>query len=442
MLRFNLLVFNLLLLVLLNFGQDQNSSPYTRFGLGEQVNFISTPYIGLGGASIAIADFKHINFSNPATYSNTKRYSPVFDAGIMGKSSWLKSESGNYSQTTVSLRDFSLLLPISPKTGIAFGLMPFSTTGYNISKYELLNDDTVTQNYSGMGSVNRLFFGIGQQIINKGDSVRLSVGVNASFLFGTLQRDRRTIFDDISYYNSHIENKLIVRGFTMDYGIHYYEKINKKYSFQLGLTANVGNNITAYQDFFAYTYKTVQSTQSEVIKDTTSYYQDKKGFVYLPKSIGIGGALSVNKKLTLSAQYNIADGYKYYESFDSVETTYSELAQMRKFSFGVRFIPYTQENIQNLSALKLSSYQFGFHYGYSPYKSSEIHLKEYGIAFGISMPLLSSGSTSSMSLGIELGKLGTTQNGLIEDNYLKFNIGLSLSPNSRFDKWFWKRLYD
>jgi hypothetical protein len=47
-----------------------------------------------------------------------------------------------------------------------------------------------------------------------------------------------------------------------------------------------------------------------------------------------------------------------------------------------------------------------------------------------------------MSLGFELGKMGTTDNGLIEDNYFNFNLGFSLSPNARFDRWFKKRLYD
>ncbi|MCB9197783.1 MAG: hypothetical protein H6600_04940 [Flavobacteriales bacterium] len=423
------------------YGQDLNSSPYTRFGLGEQVPMVSTPFIGLGGANVAVSDFKYINFSNPATYSNTKRYSPVFDAGVMGKSSFLRSTNGSFNKTTVALRDFSLLLPISPKTGFAFGLMPYSTTGYDINDYDPNEGDTITYTYSGMGSVNRLFFGLGQQIWTRGDSVKLSLGVNASFLFGTLQRDRLVEFDEATFVNTHLKNKLLIRGFSIDYGLHYFEKISEKLNYQIGLTVNLGNKVTAYQDFFAYTY-TLNSIEEEIISDTTKYYEDNKGYVQLPKSFTIGGAVTMNKRVTLSAQFEIADHYKYYEYFDSTEFYYNELAQMKKVSFGIRIMPESGLDLKNVSALKLISYQIGANYGYAPYQSNDIHLKQYGIAFGISLPLLSSGASSTLNLGFELGKLGTTDNGLIEDNYFKFNLGLSLMAHNRFDKWFWKRLYD
>lgn len=421
--------------------QDQNSSPYTRFGIGDQIPMVTTPFVGLGGASVAISDFKYLNYSNPATYSNTKQYSPVFDAGVMGKTSFLKSEEGSYTQTTVMLRNFSLLLPVSRKTGVAFGLLPYSTTGYDISNFDPNEGDTITYNYSGTGSVNRLFLGLGQQIINKGDSVRLSIGANVSFLFGTLQRDRKVEFQDVTYYNTHLKNKLIIRGFSLDYGMHYFEKVSKKLTYEIGLTANLGNKVNAYQDFFAYTYK-LNSINQEVISDTTQYYEDQKGYVQLPKSFAIGGAVTFNKRVTLTAQYDMSDMQNYYEWFDSVETRYTELAQKQKLSLGVKLMPKPENNVKDISAIKLSTYQFGVHYGYAPYRRSDIHLKEYGIAFGMTIPMLSSGSASTINIGLELGKLGTTENGLIEDNYFKFSVGLSLLPHIKYDKWFWKRLYD
>lgn len=425
------------------YGQDLNNSPYTRFGLGEQLPMVSTPYIGLGGANVAIADFKYINFANPATYSNTKQYTPVFDAGVMGKVSFLRADGSKYNQTTVALRDFALLLPISKRTGFTFGLIPYSTTGYDVNEYDPNSGDTITYTYSGTGSINRLFFGLGQQIFNRGDSVKLSLGVNASFLFGTLQRDRLIEFQDPTFMNTHLRNKLLIRGFSMDYGVHYFEKINEDFSYQIGVTANLGNKVNAYQDFFAYTYE-LGSIEEEIISDTTDYYEDNKGFVKLPKSLAFGTAVTFKKRVTLSAQYEMSDHQQYYEYFDSTETYYNELAQMRKFSFGVKIMPKSGMDLKSVNALQLTSYQFGFNYGYSPYMVNDVHLKQYGIAFGISMPMLSSGSSSTLNLGFELGRLGTTTNdsGLIEETYFKFNLGLSLMSHNRFDKWFWKRLYD
>ncbi|WP_258543774.1 hypothetical protein [Parvicella tangerina] len=452
MLNRNILTFFTVLWTMTYFGQDQNSSPYTRFGIGEQVPMITSPYIGLGGSSVALAkegdltqvrlaEFHHINVSNPATYASVLKHTPVFDCGVMGKASFMKSDKGTYNQTTVALRNFALLLPVAKKTGVVFGLMPYSTTGYDINEFDPNEGDTITYNYAGMGSVNRLFIGAGQQLINRGDSIRLSIGVNASFLFGTIQRDRKIEFQDATFYNSHVKNKLLIRGFSMDYGLHYYERINKNISYQIGLTANLGNQVRAYQDFFAYTY-TLNNIQEEEVSDTTNFYTDNRGHIKLPKSFAIGGAVTLKERVTLTAQFEMADFQNYYEYFDSTETAYEELAQMQKFAFGVNILPKKGMNFKDVHAIQLSSYQLGFHYGYTPYRSNDIHLKQYGIAFGITMPMLSSTSTSSLSLGFELGKLGTTENGLIEDNYLKFNVGLSLSPNAKYDRWFWKRLYD
>lgn len=437
----NILIILSLLAGLSHYAQDLNGSPYTRFGLGEQLPMVSTPFVGLGGANVAIADFKYINFSNAATYSNTKQYSPVFDAGVMGKTSFLRSDSGSFNKTTVALRDFAFLLPISKRTGFAFGLMPYSTAGYDINEYDPNDGDTITYTYAGMGSVNRLFFGLGQQIWNRGDSVKFSLGVNASFLFGTLQRDRLVEFDDPTFVNTHLKNKLLIRGFSIDYGFHYFEKVSEKLSYQIGLNLNLGNKVTAYQDFFAYTY-TLNSIEEEIINDTTKYYEDNKGYIQLPKSLTVGGAVTMNKRVTLSAQFELADHQQYFEYFDSTEFYYDELSQMKKFSFGVRIMPESGMDLKNVSAFKLISYQIGVNYGYAPFQSNGVQLKQYGIAFGISLPLLSSGASSTMNLGFELGKLGTTENGLIEDNYFKFNLGLSLMAHNRFDKWFWKRLYD
>ena len=422
--------------------QNLNTSPYTRYGLGEQIKLTSTPYTGMGGASIAMAGFRFINFANPATYGTVIRYNPVFDAGFMGKASTLKTSESTYNAATVSLRNFSMLLPVSKKTGFVFGLMPYSNTGYDITNYNDNEGDTITYNFYGKGSVNRLLLGLGQQIINRGDSIRFSLGVNASYLFGTLEKSRTVAFEDISYYNSKVLDKSIVRGFVFDVGMHFYEKVSEKVYFQLGATAKLGSEVKGIQDFYAYNFKYSADGVTEIGKDTTSFLVDNDGIFTLPKGFGIGGSVTIDKKFTISAQYETQNWQDYSQTFDSIEYNPTELTQSNRFSYGIEYTPFIDESVKTSSAIKLSTYRAGFHHGYSPYFLSDTHLKQYGISFGISIPLISSNSYSTMNLGFELGKMGTTENGLIEDNYFNFNLGFALSPNSRFDKWFKKRLYD
>jgi len=62
-------------------------------------------------------------------------------------------------------------------------------------------------------------------------------------------------------------------------------------------------------------------------------------------------------------------------------------------------------------------------------------IKNFGITFGVGLPLsTAAGGFSNINLGFEVGKRGTTEMMLIEENYFKINLGLSLN-----DKWFLKR---
>ena len=182
-----------------SFGQMLNNSPYTRYGLGEIMGTSTAPFSGFGGLSTPIANFRFVNVSNPATYSSLARYNPVFDVAVYGKSSTLNTENESVENSTFVLRNFTLALPIAKKWGAAFGIMPYSTTGYNITDYQVLDGDSIANNYIGDGSINRVFIGTGCNMINKGDTLKLSFGVNASYLFGTLERERNVMFSN-SYF--------------------------------------------------------------------------------------------------------------------------------------------------------------------------------------------------------------------------------------------------
>ena len=135
------------------------------------------------------------------------RYNPVFDVALYGKSSTLKTENESVKNSTYALRNFTLALPVAKKWGAAFGIMPYSTTGYNITDYQVLDGDSITNNYLGDGSINRVFIGAGCNMINKGDTLKLSVGVNASYLFGTLERERNAVFSNSTFYNTKLQEK-------------------------------------------------------------------------------------------------------------------------------------------------------------------------------------------------------------------------------------------
>ncbi len=69
-------------------------------------------------------------------------------------------------------------------------------------------------------------------------------------------------------------------------------------------------------------------------------------------------------------------------------------------------------------------------------------LKQYGISFGLGIPLTNSTKSLSMiNFGCEVGRKGTTENQLLQENFFNFFVGFSISP-AIHEEWFHKRKYD
>ena len=64
-------------------------------------------------------------------------------------------------------------------------------------------------------------------------------------------------------------------------------------------------------------------------------------------------------------------------------------------------------------------------------------IKEFGISFGVGLPVGDVRMFSNANLGFEIGKRGTTNSNLIQENFVNFQLSLSLN-----DRWFNKRKYD
>ena len=77
----------------------------------------------------------------------------------------------------------------------------------------------------------------------------------------------------------------------------------------------------------------------------------------------------------------------------------------------------------------------GFHTGATYLNLYEQSIDQTAITFGVGLPLKRSGALLNVSA--DLGTRGTTEFGLIKDNYAAFKIGLVLS-----DVWFIKRKYN
>jgi hypothetical protein len=107
-------------------------------------------------------------------------------------------------------------------------------------------------------------------------------------------------------------------------------------------------------------------------------------------------------------------------------------ASSYKLSIGGEITPDIN-SIRNYTARM--SYRLGLYYGKDYLNINNTDLPFYGITAGVSLPFRR--SLSRLHTSLDVGRLGTTANGLTQQTYVRFSVGISFN-----DLWFVKRRYD
>ena len=129
----------------------------------------------------------------------------------------------------------------------------------------------------------------------------------------------------------------------------------------------------------------------------------------------------------MGAEYSFQQLSSFTNDFLVVENLVYQDAS--SYAFGGYFVP---DYSPFASILKRITYRAGLRLDKTGMVVNNKEINNFGITFGMGIPL--GGNFSNLNLGFELGRRGTTDANLIEESYLKINVGLSLN-----DKWFIKR---
>ena len=372
----------------------------------------------MGGLGAAVATPYNINFINPASYVVDSVI--IFDFGVEGRIMKLESDFGNSSANSASFSHFSLAFPVvKDKISAAFGLLPFSSVGYNIVIEDKFvpNIGTVRYIYEGDGGFNKFFVGTGFRI-----TPNLSAGVNASYLFGTIDNIKSVEFPDVdNYFNTRYVNALQAKGFYFSYGLMYDKKIKENLNMTAGLTGSLSTKVNAQNSRYYFNYVFSNVTGGEVLKDSVQSEIVDNGSIKMPQYYRAGITFSNPLKWMAGAEfgyYNWSE-FENFESVDTLENTYSIRVGGEKY----------QEKF---------TYRAGFNFATSYINLNNTQLVEYGITFGIGINrFLPKRPPSAINVGIELGQRGTTKNKLIKEQYINFHLGFTLT-----DKWFHRPKYD
>jgi len=411
----------------LTVAQNNTSSPYTQFGIGDLTNKNFGWSNGMGGAGYGLRAPNHINFKNTASYTAMDSMSFNFAFGFKSKITQYKTTSDELTEDNTNINFLAISFPVTKWMKSSFGLLPYSNIGYGFMDTIPLTADTTVNilNYNyGSGGINQFYMGNSFEIID-----HFSFGFKLSYLFGSLRQIRTLVFSSTEYFNTQREDVIRVNDFHLSYGFQYYNKISDNTSFCLGVDFENSNNLRSYYNTFTLTTKSpfVDMVDESNISDTVELIQDQEENIILPRHIGVGLSVYHDDRFIISADYSLQN-WSESKILDKTDS----LTNSSSLSLGVE---YTPDREAALKYWKRMNYRFGTHITNSYIQLFDEQIKDYGISFGIGIPIKR--SKSVVNLAFDLGKRGTTKNNLILENYGIISLSVSLS-----DIWFVKRKFD
>ena len=207
-------------------------------------------------------------------------------------------------------------------------------------------------------------------------------------------------------------------------GLQYFRHLNDDYRIVAGVTLSPRDQLGAEQTRLLRNYSGSPGTENFL--DTALFQEASKMNVANMAVLGFGFAfekkthwmLTADVRLNtwgnsdLSSDVELANGQTIHVGFDKyVNTT----------GFGSYFSKI--------------GYRSGLRYNSSLVRIDNEDVSEFGISFGLTIPLRKTFST--LNIGAEVGQRGKDENGLVQENFFNLQLGVTIN-----DKWFIKRQYD
>lgn len=400
------------------------NSPYSRYGLGQlHGENLNTATLSMGGLSIGVHDPTAVNPANPASYGSLDSSSFLFELGVAGNITSLKTTQLSESGYDATLSYIFAGFPITRWWRSGVGIMPYSKIGYNVEVViEVENFSDVVHSFTGDGGLNQIFWGNGFNI-----SKNFRAGVDITYLFGQSSRSSMIYYPDSAFiFGTKVESKIRGGGFIFDYGLQYDIVINSTTQATIGLTYANKFDLNAKRSYLSKTITGGYGDEVETVKDTVEYIPDEKGTIVVPQRFGFGVTFKKEGRWLVGADFE----WQNWEEFGAYGIA-DTLSNSWRVAVGGEFIP-KHTNISSL--FKRITYRGGLRYNQSYLNFGGTQINEFGISFGFGFPMKK--SKTGIDLGFEIGRRGTTDNNLIQENFVNVLLGISIQEH-----WFHKRKY-
>lgn len=397
-------------------------TPFSSFGIGETFGNGLTHNQGMAGLGISNPEYWHLNNVNPALLVfNTIT---VFEAGFIGEQRTAKGVSTSEKAGSGNLNYLAMGFPIKRnKWGMSVGLMPYSSVNYQINYQDAIVNSAESVNVveSGSGGINQLYWSNGVRL-----HPNLSVGFKGTYYFSAIVNQFASTLSESSQlvqYATNIYDRQSFNGFGFSGGASFHmDSIGSKdYRINVGLVYDFNADISTKF------YERLERRNVSGIIDSTTIVNNIPGTTTLPQSVGAGISFGKELQWLVGADFTYMD----YSTFRDFGGSSAGGKSGWQFSLGGKITP-DAGSLSNY--LKRMTYQTGISLSEAPYLINGNALKDFGINFGLTLPV---SRISSLDLAIKVGKRGDLQTNTIEENYFKLYFGVTFN-----DQWFIKRRFD
>lgn len=416
----DIIVIAILFISTLSFSQATNSSPYSLFGIGDQAHLKTVEEIAMGQMGGALNSEYQLSFTNPASVGSLNYTTYVFSGG--NKTNFVNDGENKGTSSAAALSYISLGIPIRGNQGLLMGLQLNTAVGYTLIDQRFNEEGEILQldRYYGNGGTNRVFLGYGYKF-----PFDLSVGAEIDYVFGGIDNNVLNRRSNVQLATQQITDSNI-KGTSVKLGVHYGPKINEDLRIKFGLATDLQSTLKERGDVQLFSILNSDNSLGIPIDTLTSY--DYTATIVAPLKTAISAGIGEDNKWFVGAEYTFQNALEFSGGiYDEID--FYRYDKFSNISVGGFFTP----NMNSISSyFNRVTYRAGFNYQKTGLVVNETDINEYGISFGVSLPI--GLKLSNVNLGFELGKRGTTDNNLVEEQFFNFRLSLSLN-----DKWFRKQ---
>ena len=402
--------------------QTNTGSPYSLNELGE-INFTgNVSYQSMAGIDSSI-DSIEFNINNPSSLAKIKTTNYLI--GTFYKSSSISNNSLNENIQTSNINYIAIGIPVK-KFGFGFGVLPYSSVGFNLQTTEEYNDANSINSrlYGADGNINKAFLSVGIPFFKY-----LSIGASVNYNFGKFNYEKFNLMEGVNYgvfSNSSSE----ITGFTFNFSSNILIPIKNDLTLSILYSLYPKEELDSFNIESLYT-SNASTISLESLGDFVDIDLDSRGLentkLPVPKKSIYSIGLEKKNSWFVGVQYENKLSSGFENVFLNIKNvTYRDA---NSISFGGYFIPDSSSLVSYWKRIK---YRFGIKNDKKSIIVNNLPINQFSLNLGLGLPIA---GLSKANLGLEIGKIGNDD--IIKENYFSLRLGLSLN-----DVWFIKRKYN